>query len=476
VTDPVRCVAIVGAGFCGTVTAINLLRQAHLLPLRILLIDHQPHGRGAAYGPHADQHLLNVPAGRMSAFSADPLDFLRYAQRRMPGATAEDFLPRTLYGDYLDESLSAAEHIAPFHVRLERVREAVCSLELLRPSHTYILGFKGGRERVATEVVLALGNPPPTELPGAEALRASARLIENPWSGPATLAPNETILLVGTGLTMADIVVSAMNSPGVPRRVHAISRHGLLPADQTAFGHGHLQFDPLPFLQAASLSLRQVVRLVRGIAREAEQHGGDWREAVTFVRTLAPRLWSRLPTAERRRFLRHVRPYWDVHRHRLPPSTRAEIDALRDSQQLLVHAGRILKLEPDGERVRVSWRPRAQDTVEILRVDRVINCTGPDYRCRASHDPLIKDLLNTGLIQTDALQLGLQVSANGGVLNITGRPTRGLHYIGPMLRAQYWEATAVQELREHAERLAQQLVATAVDGKARPGDAAATAT
>jgi uncharacterized NAD(P)/FAD-binding protein YdhS len=296
--------------------------------------------------------------------------------------------------------------------------------------------------------------------------------VQNPWNSPATFSPDETVLLVGTGLTMADVVLSAMRTQCAPLQIHAISRHGLVPPAQTAFRLAHPHFDPLPLLQAASTSLRQLLHRVRRICREAEQRGGDWREAVTFVRTLAPRLWSRLPQSERRRFLRHVRAYWDIHRHRLPPATRAEIDQLHDLKRLIVHPGRILKLELEGERVRVTWRPRGQEAAAILHVDRVINCTGPDYRCRASHDPLIRNLLDTGLIQVDALELGLQVSSTGGVLNVTGRPTRGLHYIGPMLRAHYWEATAVQELREHAERLAQQLAGSAVGGNAIPGDVA----
>lgn len=474
--DPIRCVAIIGAGFSGTVTAINLLRQPHDKPLHILLIDRESHARGVAYAAHPDPHLLNVPAGRMSASSADPLDFLRYAQRTWPETTAEDFLPRAVYGDYLQESLAAAERAAAVHVRLERVRGKVCSLELLRPAHTFILGFENGHEMKATEVVLALGNPPPADLPGADALRGSTRLINNPWSAPATASPDETVLLVGTGLTMADVVVSAMQTSHAPRQIFAISRHGLVPPGQTAFSHAHPQFDPLPLLQAAAVSTRQLMRVVRRISREAQERGGDWREAITFVRTLAPRLWSKLPTRERKRFLRHVRAYWDVHRHRLPPGTRAEIDRLRQSKRLVVQAGRVLQLQPDGERVRVTWQPHRQSAPATLHVDRVINCTGPDYRCRSSQDPLVKDLMNTGLIQTDALQLGLQVSPAGGVLNITGNPTRGLHYIGPMLRAQHWEATAVQELREYAERLALTLSAPTMGSAAAQLDVAVAAT
>jgi uncharacterized NAD(P)/FAD-binding protein YdhS len=331
-------------------------------------------------------------------------------------------------------------------------------VQVWRPSHTFILGFEDGHEMTATEVVLALGNPPPAALPGTDQMRAAAHLVaDNPWCDSGTNAHDETVLMVGTGLTMADIVASTVQIGHRPARMYAISRHGLVPPRQTAFRHSHSEFDPQPLLRAASVSMRQLFRLVRQISRDTERRGGDWREAVTFVRSVAPRLWARLPTGERKRFLRHVRAYWDIHRHRLPPSTRAAVDELRSARRLIIHAGKILRLESNGNQVRVIWRPRGNEQSAVLVVDRVINCTGPDYRCTASRDPLVRDLIANGLIQPDDLGIGLQTAPNGGVVNLFGRATRGLYYVGPMLRAEHWEATAVQELREHAENLAQVL-------------------
>lgn len=456
--DSTRCIAIVGAGFCGSVTAINLLRHAHTEPLRILLIDRDPHGRGLAYADHSSySYLLNVPAGRMSAFSSEPLDFLRYAQLALPHVTADDFLPRVLYGQYLEEKLEQAEQAAPAHVRFERVRGTVQSLQVWRPSHTFILGFADGHEMTATEVVLALGNPPPAALPGSDGTREEPRFVENPWCDSGAKSRDETVLLVGTGLTMADIVASTVQTGHRPARMYAISRHGLVPPRQTAFRNSHAEFDPQPLLRAASVSMRQLFHVVRQITRDTERRGGDWREAVTFVRTVAPKLWSRLSHTERKRFLRHVRPYWDIHRHRLPPSTRAAVDELQSAHRLIVHAGKILQMEPKGNQVRVVWRPRGREESAVLVVDRVINCTGPDYRCTASREPLVQDLIANGLIQPDPLGIGLLTAGNGGIVNLFGRATRGLYYVGPMLRADHWEATAVHELREHAERLAHEL-------------------
>jgi uncharacterized NAD(P)/FAD-binding protein YdhS len=190
-----------------------------------------------------------------------------------------------------------------------------------------------------------------------------------------------------------------------------------------------------------------------------EQTGGDWREVVTFIRHLAPDLWRRLPEHERRRFLRHVQSYWDVHRHRVPPSIAARIDHMRSSGRLTVDAGRILELVPEGEELRVTWRRRGSGEAESFAVNAVVNATGPDYALRRSTDPLVRSLRAAGLVSEDPLNLGLRTAPPGACVAADGSASSHLFYLGPMLRADHWEATAVPELRAHAEQLARHLVA-----------------
>jgi uncharacterized NAD(P)/FAD-binding protein YdhS len=203
--------------------------------------------------------------------------------------------------------------------------------------------------------------------------------------------------------------------------------------------------------------MRSLFRTVRALADETVGRGGDWRELMNVLRGHAPQLWQRMPLRERQRFLRHVRPYWDIHRHRLPHQTLAELETLREEGKLSVHAGRIVSLERAGERVRVRWRPRGSRLYATLLVDRVINCTGPNYDPRRCRDPLMLSLLAQGLAVPDSLGLGVRTAAFGALLDAHGRPTEGLYYVGPMLRPEHWESTAVPELREHAARLAHHL-------------------
>jgi uncharacterized NAD(P)/FAD-binding protein YdhS len=462
-----RTVAIVGAGFSGTVLATNLLRRSLPVPTRIVLIERSgTFARGVAYADREHPYLLNVPAARMSASSEDPLQFLRFAQRRNPSTSGEDFLPRPLYGEYLVEVLLAAELAAPKHVRLERLHAEVCAIE--RPDRTAPLQvlLASGERIVADSVVLASGNPPPAPLPVMQAIEASGRFQADPWSKQHPPGGAETILVVGSGLTMVDVVTEATSGRQPCPTLHVISRHGLIPPSQSSFRPDAFKGDGGMLLLAASASMRRMLRVTRVLAREAQSLGGDWREAVTFVRNMAPTLWQRLPQSERRRFLRHVRTYWDIHRHRLPPAVVAHLDALRRAGTLQVHAGRLREMKPLADGISVTWRPRGEEKSTELRFDRVINCTGPDYDVRRSSDPLLRNLVSSGLAVPDALGLGFRTGKHGALIDSEGWPGLHLYYVGPMLRAEHWEATGASELKGHAERLAAHLSAQTGDESA----------
>lgn len=469
-----RTLVIVGAGFSGTAVAINLLQLSYWRPVRIVLIERgERMARGTAYAQKPYPYLLNVPASRMSLNSSDPLEFLKFAQQRLPDATADDFLPRALYGEYLETALRDAELASPPHVRLHRIHGEVAAIDRTNSTTPFRVELNDGSSFVADDVVLALGNPPPGSVPGTEPLLGLPQYVADPWSSPPQLQPGETVLIIGTGLTMADTVlagsgagagVAAEVDQPLPRNVtfHAISRRGLVPPSQTAFRHVGCDDDGVALLRAASSSARRLLRAVRELTDEVQRRGGDWREAITCVRNFAPAIWQRLPDLERQRFLRHARPYWDVHRHRLPSETLERLHDLRRADKLHVHAGRISKFELVGKKVRVTWRARGTGDIQTLLVDRVINCTGADYNPNRSSDPLMRSLLARGLVTADALGLGLRTSNHGAVLDSRNRVASNLYYIGPMLRADHWESTAAQELRVYAERLAHHLAAPAV--------------
>jgi uncharacterized NAD(P)/FAD-binding protein YdhS len=448
-----RTIVIVGAGLSGTAVAIHLLRLPHSAPLRIVLVERANFARGVAYARREKPYLLNVPASRMSASSGDPLEFLTYAQRTLPHATGADFLPRELYGQYLESSLLSAALASPPHVRLERVHGEVIAIERTRRISTLEVYLENGGRITASSVVLATGNPRPAPLPGGEEI-GDLRYVADPWEAPVAFREGETVLVAGTGLTMADIVLAGQDAARGRATIHAISRRGLVPTPQAEFRQVLDNCHGPALMRGAAISLRRLVREVRALAEDIERHGGNWREAIAAVRGVAPTLWQRLAAHERKRFLRHVHSYWDVHRHRLPERTWSALDELRRKGQLHVHAGRILALESVGRQLRVTWRARSVDSATTFFVDRVVNCTGPQYDARHTRERLLRSLVAQGMAVSDSLGLGIATDESGGLVDASGRVAANLYYIGPMLRPRYWETTAAQELCAHAEQLA----------------------
>jgi uncharacterized NAD(P)/FAD-binding protein YdhS len=458
-SDTPRTVVIVGAGFSGTMVAANLLTLARDRAVHVVLIERAQTTGGLAYTERTYPYLLNVPAGRMSATSADPSEFVRFARRQIPTAAATDFLPRELYGRYLEFKLASAERQRP-SARLERIQGTAVGITLRREALGSEVRLSDGRKIRADAIVLAVGNPPPAPLEEAQAVCEPSQYVSDPWSTPPDFRAGESVLIVGTGLTMVDVVLAGTETARGQVLIHAISRHGLIPLPQAPPRRVDEQCLPSLMPQLDARSMRRVVRTVRALARSSGLRGGDWREVTAWVRTHASELWQHLPDSERRRFLRHVRPYWDIHRHRLPEKVSCAINELRAAGILRVNAGRLVCLKQQAGRICVHWRPRGSKAPAALLVDRVINCTGPDYEVARTRDPLLRTLLSHGMVVRDRLGLGLVTRQVGQVVDASGHIARNLYYIGPMLRADRWEATAVQELRECAEHLAWGLLAS----------------
>jgi uncharacterized NAD(P)/FAD-binding protein YdhS len=460
-----RTIAIVGAGFSGSVLAARLLQTPPLVPTRLILFERSRQiGTGLAYGAHPYPYLLNVPAGRMSALSEDPDHLIDYARQRLADVDADSYLTRAFYGEYLQHHLAQSEAAAPEHIQLERVRCEITSLHPLDLRGPVVVRAHN-RQWIADLVVVASGDAPPLPKAYAAAVTDHEAYVSDPFRQRLTQPSDRQVLLIGTGPTMADMSVAA-SAANPDLELVAVSRRGLLPQPQ-AVGlganaiHGDCPACEIP----AGASLRQIVSLTRTYMAAVRRQGHDWRDALNALRKHVPRLWEGLAEADRRRFLRHVRTYWDVHRHRLPPQLAATLAGLMDSGRLQVHAGRVLQLVADGSRIVVHWRARAQSEVKKLCVDRVIDCSGSDGRIRKTRDPLLRTLIDSGIATVDSSGLGLNTAEHGALVNCEGDTARQVFYLGPMLRARHWEATAVGELRLRVDALADALRAECQIGR-----------
>lgn len=433
-------VAIVGAGFSGTLQAINLLH--HQGPRATLIERGGRAGEGLAYGAAHPSHVLNVRAANMSAFPDDPGHFVRWLEASGRADAATAFVPRVTYGAYLRELLDAALRDA--RGRLTLVRDEVVDIEAGARARLHL----SGKTLDADAAVLAVGNLPPHAPPGLDSdALSSERYKHDPWdpSVPEGLADSDTVLVIGTGLTMVDVVL-LLEARGFGGRIVALSRRGLLPRAHAPGGEWE-RIEDRPETVAS--------RLLHQLRARGDAIG--WRNAVDELRGFTQAMWGNASDGERARFLRHLRPWWDVHRHRLAPEVHARLEAALDRGQLEVRKGKTLAFAEDAGGVGVTWRRRGADAPERLHVQRIVNCTGPQGDLARTTEPLLQRLAARGTIRPDAAHLGIEVDNQAQTIAADGRGNPALYALGPMTRGAFWEIVAVPDIRQQTWNLARRL-------------------
>jgi uncharacterized NAD(P)/FAD-binding protein YdhS len=435
-----RRVAIVGAGFSGTLQAINLLR--HEGPSATLIERRPQAGRGIAYSAAHPDHLLNVRATNMSALPDDPDHFVRWLAEHCPDLTG--FVPRIVYGDYLAELLDAAMMRA--RGRLTLLHGEAIDVEHDEDGATVRL--VDGRRVSADTVILAPGNLPPHQPPGLDGDALGPDLyVADPWAANVAdgLSDDDTVLIVGTGLTMVDIVL-LLDARGYKGRIVALSRRGLLP-------HAHAdQMMGAPLGERPPIVPSALLREVRARSRSV-----GWRAAVDALRPFTQDIWLAAAEADRRRFLRHLRPWWDIHRHRLAPPVAKRLAAMQSDGRLEIRAGKLQSVQPGEGFAEVQWRPRGGDRQKWLSVRRIINCSGPQGDLFRTTDPLLRRLRERGLIRADRLRLGIDVNPRSEAISAGGAANPNLLVLGPMTRGILWEIVAVPDIRTQTWAVARRL-------------------
>ena len=424
-------VAIIGGGFSGTIMAAQLARRG----IASALIDGSGRvGRGVAYSTTEPAHLLNVRAEGMSAWAGEPGHFAERFEAH--GGHPRGFAERRYFARYLGQILDEAVSSGSTQVVDAFARTAK------RGEGCWLVALDDGGALEADALVLAIGNQDPEPL-GALAA-AGERYIANPWGSQAQAAVEAlaataaSALLVGTGLTMVDLALS-LDAAGYRGRAIALSRRGQMP-------RSHADFDPAPvdYEEVPSGQLRALWRWLR--RRSAEV---GWRAAVDSLRPHSHALWQSLDGEQQRRFLRHARPYWDVHRHRIAPEVAQTLARMIAERRLEIVAGRIVASERDGDGLQVTIRKRGVLAPQTMRFDYAFNCTGPLHSIGRTKDPLLRSLLDAGQVRPDHLGIGLEVDERS-----RAEPGERLWALGPLTKGRYWEIIAVPDIREQAAAVA----------------------
>jgi uncharacterized NAD(P)/FAD-binding protein YdhS len=452
----------VGGGAAGTLTAARLIDEAgrRRSPIEITLIEPRAGlGRGVAYSTEDNRHLLNVMVRKMSAYPEDADHFARWLEAhdgRAPDPCG--YVARSRYGQYLAHVLDEAQRRTPW-ARLYHVRDRAVGFEPERDRCRVRLG--SGAYVEVEAVVLALGHLGPEQSWVPDTLRGSPRFVDDPWSGEAlaSVDPDRDILLVGTGLTMVD-TVRTLDRPG--RVIHATSRHGVLPRRHTP---GLLPAMEAPEFRSAAPTLAEMHSIMASHIAKAVDRYGDWRPAIDSIRAMTQSLWAGFSAEDRQDFVALDARVWDSVRHRVPPASAAAIDAIRRDGRLVAHTARVVDATEVDDAVEVTLSDGATVTVAA-----VVNCAGPCGNPDASHDPLVRSLIDSGRARSGPLGMGFDTAADGRLLDESGATTLPVWTLGSLRRGTLWESTAMPEIREQAASLAKVVLGAPPARDLRPRD------
>lgn len=402
-------VTIIGGGASGTLMALALARRRS--DVRVTVVEPSQLGSGLAYGTSRVEHRLNVLPRRLSAFSDEPDDFARWLVEHGEISSIEDnvFVRRALMAAYLHERLDAAGS--------SRIAIHQCAATSVTPAkRTVRISLSTGEVVEADIAILATGH-------------SWASTCEEERRVP----PDEPVTILGTGLGMVDRWLS-LRASGHRGRITAVSRHGLAP-----LSHGPC---PAP-LSLPAVPLGQPVSHTMRWLREQVSHVSDWRAAVDALRVHTQAIWQGWTLDERRRFLRHARRHWDIHRHRIAPDIAERLAA-----------------EIAGGQLQISRLPAPTEATTTF------DCRGHLPNWSRIRNPLIARLLADGLVRPDPLGLGLDVTPDCRLMRADGEAWPNLYAIGPVARGRFWEIEAIPDIRAQCDLLAGSMTSRTV--AARP--------
>ena len=443
--DARKSVVIVGGGASGVLLAAHLLRQEPT-GVRVTLIERRRAlGQGIAYSARQQDHVLNVPAPNMSAFADDPEHFWRWLSARglVSGDNRFVFVPRRHYGAYLNDVLAEASAGG----QLMLVNATAVDLQASDDGVEIVLD---NGEHVAGDVaVLAVGHE---ENPARS--RGIAVRVGSERDTP--LDADTAVMILGSGLSMVDAWLTLAQA-GHRGSITIVSRHGLLPEEHRPAPKIELAVDEVPI----GRDVRTFERWFRARTERQMRDGGDWRSVVDALRPYNQRIWQGWDEPSRRGFLEHVRPFWNIHRHRLPPDLHARMVATIERGQMRLVAGKLVNLARDGDNVHAKIRRRGAAENETLSIGRVYDCGGVTVDVEQSSNPLIRSLLERGTARADRLHIGLDVTTGTEVVARDGAASDRLYALGPLTRGTFFEIEAIPDIRVQAAGLARTLLSGA---------------
>jgi uncharacterized NAD(P)/FAD-binding protein YdhS len=456
---PQLTIGIIGGGFSGISLAAQLAIAAKSSVKVLVFNIEYPVARGVAYQHIALEHLLNVPAQSMSFYADKPLDFIKWLDVHYPADFLSNenshhnaFVPRAIFGQYVSDSFNKLLLNSSINYML--IEQSVSDINILPNKFNIITSV--GEIFTCDKIVLATGNQEPEHPAFLNVSTADPFFFNNPWKPNAwkNLNKQDNIVMIGSGLTMADLVLSILKT-GFEGKFIVVSHKAHLPmpfmVDEPVASFA-VEIKP-------DISLAEVFRLVKTKIKEAVANNLSPGSVISGLRPYTQQLWSGFSTEEKRRFIRHLRPLWMVNRHRLPLEIFTIIKHLIEQKRILLFKGKInaIVANENGAEVHIHQNPSGE--IVSYHAQRIINCTGPQSRLQNTKSPLLKKLEEEKIICNDRFELGLKTTPEGRVCLHDGGIRANMFAMGSLLKGTLWETTAVPEIRKQAELLAMHLLA-----------------
>jgi uncharacterized NAD(P)/FAD-binding protein YdhS len=457
-----KTIGIIGAGFSGTMTAVQLIEKSNV-PFEIIIInERETLNKGFAYNPYSDKHLLNVITGKMSAFPDNADHFLDWVMEKEAFKNkdrvliANSFLPRQLYGEYLVDIWKHYLTIAESkNITVTVIDSFVVDLQSQESNVT--LWLDNNQTLTVDNCIITSGN----QIPRNPKIKnpdfyQSKNYFQNPWKAASVqnTNPHLPVLIVGNGLTMVDTVIGLMEQ-GFKNDIYSISPNGfnILP-----HRHNGLKYTKLVEELKEDMSLFDLVKLVNKHIKMVREHGATAEPVIDSLRPFTQNIWKRFAAEEKNIFMSRLRHLWGVARHRIPTHTHDKLQKLRIEGTLKINSGKILNFTEDQSGITVEYFDKKEHAIKTIKVSRIINCTGPETDLMNVEKSFLKNCLLNGTLMQDHLKLGVITNTETfQVINNNKKAHSNLFTIGGNLKGELWESTAVNELRSQAEKLAEKL-------------------
>jgi uncharacterized NAD(P)/FAD-binding protein YdhS len=453
-------ILIIGGGLSGTLLALNFIRKS-ISALEVIILEKNIDfiNRGIAYQTMFDLQPLNVPVSKMSLYSDKPNHFFDWLGSKkehynsiLPEFEGGTFVPRRIYGDYI-ESVFKEEVKNNNNVKIIVKHESALNivqidnkLKVETTNDSYLVD----------DVVIAIGNFPPSDIPAITkfSLTNHPSYKSNPWQTNIfeKIDTNSNVLIIGAGLTMLDMLIK-LNNLGHKGKILVISRNGFIPQK-----HNIVKPYVLQFPEFMPKDLIAVNRWFRNEIKKAKADGYDWRAVIDALRDKTSEIWANFSEFDKELFLKKLRPFWEVHRHRMPQKTSDLVEKLIKEGQLEIKAAEITHIQSNEESLCVSYQDKKSKANLQFDTDLILNCTGPENNLRKINNPLVINLVEKGLIVPDIFNLGIKNGEKGHIINKENNEITNIYTIGSLRKGRLWESTALKELREQAEEIATDII------------------